>query len=101
MSANGVGAPPLPCADGVSNLASQVGAKMEGFRLPLTRRGVRTTLLNGVLMCIEVETSPRHHKHRRAPLCTPAPHANSTNRSTHPPRPPRRPHPRGPDPSPP
>ena len=39
---------------------------MEGFRLPLTRRGVRTTLLNGVLMCIEVETSPRHHKQRRA-----------------------------------
>jgi len=29
---------------------------------------MRTTLLSGVLMCIEVETSPRHHKQRRASL---------------------------------
>src|SRR5262249_46568325 len=62
----GGGAPPLPCADGVSNLASQVGAKMEGFRLPLHKRGMRTTLVSGVLLCIEVETFPRHHKQRRA-----------------------------------
>jgi hypothetical protein len=44
----------------------QVGARVEGFRLPLVRRGVRTTLVNGVLTLNEVETSPRHHVQRRA-----------------------------------
>src|SRR6266849_3643920 len=39
---------------------------MEGFRLPPPKRGMRTTLVSGVLLCIEVETFPRHHKQRRA-----------------------------------
>src|SRR5712692_8943987 len=59
-------APPLPCADGVSNLGSPGGRQIEGFRLPPLRRGMRTTLVNGVLILNEVETSPRHHVQRRA-----------------------------------
>jgi hypothetical protein len=49
----------------------QVGARVEGFRLPLLRRGVRTTLVNGVLTLNEVETSPQHHVQRRARLVYP------------------------------
>jgi hypothetical protein len=49
----------------------QVGAKMEGFRLPLLARGVRTTLVSGVRLLSEVETSPRHHVQRRAPSVYP------------------------------
>src|SRR4029450_6042939 len=44
----------------------QVGAKMEGFRLPLSRRGMRTTLVSGSQSLNEGETSPRHHEQRRA-----------------------------------
>src|SRR6266850_3523282 len=39
---------------------------MEGFRLPLSRRGMRTTLVSGSQSLNEVETSPRHHVQRRA-----------------------------------
>jgi hypothetical protein len=51
----------------------QVGAKMEGFRLPLHWRGMRTTLVSGVLTYNEVETSPRHHVQRRAHPVYPRP----------------------------
>src|SRR4029453_3756584 len=43
----------------------QVGAKMEGFRLPLSRRGMRTTLVSGSQSLNEVETSPQHHQQPR------------------------------------
>src|SRR5712692_3712339 len=46
---------------------------MEGFRLPLQWRGVRTTLVSGVLTYNEVETSPRHHVQRRAHPVYPRP----------------------------
>src|SRR5215472_3986255 len=60
-------APPLPCVDGVSNLVITRWApewRASGF--PSRRRGVRTTLVNGVRSLNEVETFPRHHEQRRA-----------------------------------
>src|SRR5262249_60775275 len=66
-------APPLPCADGVSNLVSPGGRQMlKGYRLPLHGRGVHNTLGNGVRTLNEVETFPRHHEQRRANPCTSA-----------------------------
>src|SRR5438093_6252571 len=46
----------------------QVGAKAEGFRLPLRGGACTPPSLNGVRALNEVETSPRHHAQRRAPL---------------------------------
>src|SRR5713226_4864094 len=63
-----VGAPPLPCAEGVSNLVSPGGRQNGGFQASPPRRGMRTTLVNGVRTLNEVETSPRHHVQRRAEL---------------------------------
>ena len=48
---------------------------MEGFRLPLFLRGMRTTLVSGSQSLNEVETSPRHHVQRRASPVYPRPRA--------------------------
>src|SRR5215813_12117463 len=41
------------------------GRQNGGLQASPLLRGLRTTLLSGVLLCIEVETFPRHHKQRR------------------------------------
>src|SRR5262247_3721787 len=41
------------------------GRQNGGLQASPLLRGLRTTLLSGVLLCIEVETSPRHHQQRR------------------------------------
>src|SRR5262249_27938013 len=41
------------------------GRQNVGFQAALLLRGCRTALFSGVLLCIEVETCPRHHKQRR------------------------------------
>src|SRR6266702_1904585 len=43
------------------------GRQNGGLQASPPKRGMRTTLVSGVLLCIEVETFPRHHKQRRAP----------------------------------
>src|SRR5215469_11170364 len=66
MSTNAVSAPRLCRVPEVFRTwFHQVGAKMEGFRLPLQWRGMRTTLVNDALNRNEVETFPRHHEQRR------------------------------------
>src|SRR5262249_21420977 len=44
----------------------QVGARIGGLQASPPRRGMRTTLVNGVLTLNEVETFLRHHVQRRA-----------------------------------
>src|SRR5262249_5582002 len=44
------------------------GRQNGGLQASPLLRGLRTTLLSGVLLCIEVETFPRHHKQRRVVL---------------------------------
>src|SRR5499433_1437546 len=52
------------------------GRQNGGLQASPLLRGLRTTLLSGVLLCIEVETFPRHHKQRRViPVYSPAPGA--------------------------
>src|SRR5215813_15452667 len=41
------------------------GRQNGGLQASPLLRGLRTTLVSGVLLCIEVETFPRHHKQRR------------------------------------
>src|SRR5262249_33065030 len=66
------GAPPLPCADGVSNLVfTRWAPRRRVLGFPSLRRGVRTTLENGGRTLNEVETFPRHHEQRRASPCVP------------------------------
>src|SRR5215470_13178043 len=49
------------------------GRQNGGLQASPLLRGLRTTLLSGVLLCIEVETFPRHHKQRRVTLVYPRP----------------------------
>src|SRR5215468_1275089 len=49
------------------------GRQNGGLQASPLLRGLRTTLLSGVLLCIEVETFPRHHKQRRVPSVYPRP----------------------------
>src|SRR5499427_1563914 len=52
------------------------GRQNGGLQASPLLRGLRTTLLSGVLLCIEVETFPRHHKQRRViPVYSRAPGA--------------------------
>src|SRR5262249_56215567 len=52
------------------------GRQNGGLQASPLLRGLRTTLLSGVLLCIEVETFPRHHKQRRVlPVYSGAPGA--------------------------
>ena len=71
-------APPLPCASSIEPGIHQVGAKMEGFRLPLFRRGMRTTLVSGSQSLNEVETSPGITNSAGPLLCTPGPGGGSS-----------------------
>src|SRR5262249_34094289 len=41
------------------------GRQNGGLQASPLLRGLRTTLLSGVLLCIVVETFPRHHEQRR------------------------------------
>src|SRR5215467_4860972 len=51
---------------GSSREQSQRGGHQNGgLQASPLLRGLRTTLVSGVLLCIEVETFPRHHKQCR------------------------------------
>src|SRR4029453_4603989 len=56
------------------------GRQNGGLQASPLLRGLRTTLLSGVLLCIEVETFPPHHKQRGvSPVCPGAPAPSSTS----------------------
>src|SRR5437867_13244314 len=61
------------------------GRQNGGLQASPLLRGLRTTLVSGVLLCIEVETFPRHHKQRRvSPVYPGLPAPSSTSATADP-----------------